>query len=381
MKKAGASFLLLVFALVSYWPALRNGFVWDDQALILRDPLIRSWRLIGEGFQHFLFTDAAASDFYRPLQRLSYTFDYAVFFLAPAGYHLISILWHAAAAIALFFFAEEFLALCNWEPGRRIKVAFLTALVWVWHPVQSSAVIYLAGRADSMAAAFGFLALFLALRMGRASGYQRWIFGLGAGFCFLGSALSKEMGLIFLLLWLIIFFARRPRPALFGVIGVVAGVLAAYLSLRLTAEHIAAPSPPPVPFLVRPIVVARAVAEYAGLLVFPLHLHMERDVETHPSGFDNASLNAASWRELQTLAGIILIVAWGCALWRTRRQPAIFLPLLLALVAYLPVSGAITLNATVAEHWLYLPSAFLFLAGAVAFDSLGQRAGKVCAGK
>src|SRR5207342_1669135 len=114
----------------------------------------------------------------------------------------ISIIWHAAAAIALFFFAEEFLALCDWEPGRRIKVAFLAALVWAWHPVQSSAVIYLAGRADSMAAAFGFLALFLALRMGRAIGYQRWAFGLGAGFCFLGSALSKEMGLTFLLLWL-----------------------------------------------------------------------------------------------------------------------------------------------------------------------------------
>src|SRR6476619_1526602 len=122
-RKSGApimaSFLLLAAAFVVYAPALRNGFVWDDQALILRDPFIRSWRLIGAGFQHFLFTDAAASDFYRPLQRLSYTFDYAIFFLSPAGYHLVSILWHGAAAIALFFFAEEFLAVCDWEAGRR----------------------------------------------------------------------------------------------------------------------------------------------------------------------------------------------------------------------------------------------------------------------
>ena len=376
MKKRIAPFVLILLALVSYAPALRNGFVWDDQALILRDPLIRSWRLIGEGFEHFLFTDAAASDFYRPLQRLSYTFDYAVFFLAPAGYHLVSILWHAAAAVALFFFAEEFLALCNLEPGRRLRVAFLAALVWMWHPVQSSAVAYIAGRADPLAAAFGFLALFLALRMRRASGHQKWAFGLGAGFCFLGSMLSKEMGLIFLFVWLIIFFAQRPRAALLGTVGIVAGVLVAYLSLRLPAEHFAAPAPPPVPLLVRPIVAARAVAEYAGLLVFPLRLHMERDVATHPFGFDNASLNAASWRELQTLAGLLLIAAWGCALWRARGWPAIFLPLLLALVAYLPVSGLITLNATVAEHWLYLPSAFLFLAGTVAFDSLGWSAGR-----
>src|ERR1041385_5929717 len=344
------AFVLLVAALATYAPALRNGFVWDDQARILRDPFIRSWRLIGAGFQHFLFTDAAASDFYRPLQRLSYTFDYAAFFLSPAGYHLGSILWHGAAAVALFFFAQEFLALCKVEPVHRMRIAFLAALVWLLHPVQSAAVIYIAGRADPLAAAFGFLALLLALRMRRATGYEQWAYALGAGVCFLGSALSKEMGLIFLLVWLTIVIALRPRRALFKTAGIFAAVLIAYLSLRLSAEHQPAPAPPPMPILVRPILTARAVAEYAGLLVFPLHLHMERDVATHPFGFANASLNAASWRELQTLAGLILIVAFGYALWRARGRPMIFLPLSLALVAYLPVSGLVPLNATVAEH-------------------------------
>lgn len=369
MTKKIAPWLLLVCALATYAPAWRDGFVWDDQALVLRDPLIRSWRLIGEGFQHFLFTDVTASDFYRPLQRLSYTLDYAAFFLRPTGYHVISILWHAAAAVALFFFAEEFFALWSLEARRRIRIAFLAALIWMWHPVQSAAVVYIAGRADPLAAAFGFLALFLALRMRRARGGARWGFGLGAGLCFLASALSKEMGLIFLLVCLIIVCAPRSRVGLLASGGIMLAVVAAYLSLRLPAEHLPAPTPPPVPFLVRPIIAARAVAEYAGLLIFPLHLHMERDVATHPFGFDNASLNAASWRELQTLAGLLLIAAWGGALWRARRRPEIFWPLFLALVTYLPISGVLTLNATVAEHWLYLPSAFLFLAAAVAFES------------
>src|SRR5438876_8833124 len=86
-----------------------NGFVWDDTALILRDPLIRSWRLIPEGFNHFLFVDATASDFYRPIQRLSYTIDYAAFASRPGPYHLTSVVWHSLAAVALLFFAEEFL--------------------------------------------------------------------------------------------------------------------------------------------------------------------------------------------------------------------------------------------------------------------------------
>ena len=371
MNKKIALFLLVLFSLAAYAPALRNGFVWDDQALILRDPLIRSWQLIPEGFTHFLFTDASASDFYRPLQRATYNLDYAAFFLSPMGYHLVSLLWHAAAAVALFYFAEEFLATCKMEPVRRLWVAFLAALVWALHPVQSAAVIYVAGRADPLAATFGFLGLYLALRTLRTEGTGKWALGVGAALSFLASALSKEIGLIFLFVWLIIALAQRPRRALLGAGGLVVSVSIVYLSLRLAAEHIPAPAASPAPLLVRPIISSRAVAEYAGVLLFPWRLHMERDVETHPNGFGPASMGAASMQELQTLLGLLLIAAVVFALWRSRRHSAIFLPLLFAVACYLPISGLITLNATVAEHWLYLPSAFLFLAATAALESSG----------
>ena len=109
MKKRWAILVLAVAVFVSYAPVVRDGFVWDDTALILRDPLIRSWRLIPEGFQHFLFTDATASDFYRPMQRLTYTIEYWAFAFRPAPYHVTSVLCHLAAAIALFAFSCELL--------------------------------------------------------------------------------------------------------------------------------------------------------------------------------------------------------------------------------------------------------------------------------
>src|SRR5438309_2975668 len=99
----------LIFA--AHAPALRATFVWDDTALVLRDPLIRSWRLIPEGFQHFLFTDATPSNFYRPIQRLTYTLDYAAFTFRPAGYHVSSILCHIGAALTLLLLSQELLRL------------------------------------------------------------------------------------------------------------------------------------------------------------------------------------------------------------------------------------------------------------------------------
>lgn len=374
MKKIVAVLIVFAAVLVCYAPALRDGFVWDDTALILRDPLLRSWRLIPEGFNHFLFVDATASNFYRPLQRVTYTIDYAAFAFRPGPYHLVSILWHGAAAVAFLFFAEGLLEAFGFELRTRRLIALLATSVWAIHPVQSAAVVYVSGRADSLAAAFGFTGLCLIFRSQRAVAKGKLLFFIGAGVALLLSALSKETGLLFPAIAIVFLALRKNWVDTWRAFTVTGFVCAIYFSLRVGAEHFPPPvlSPPAAP-LVRPILVARAVAEYAGLILFPFNLHMDRDVETHPSGFNNPSLNAAAWRELQTLLGILLIAAliyWLLRAWR--RSPAAFTALLFALISYLPVSGIVILNASVAEHWIYLPSAFLFLAALIEAASVLQ---------
>src|SRR5205807_574367 len=253
-------------------------FVWDDTALVLRDPLLRSWRLIPEGFNHYLFVDATPSDFYRPIQRLTYTVDYAVFAFSPGPYHVGSILWHALAAIALFLFAAEFLVTLGIERGRSQWISLLAALIWAIHPVQSAAVAYVSGRADPLAAAFGFFGLFLLVRASRNSGTPKSLLFIGSGAALLLSAFSKESGLIFLIVGLGFFLYRKKWADFLKTAVVVAFVGAIYFSLRAGAEHNQVPKFSPLaPLLVRPIIVARAVAEYAGLFLFPLNLHMDRE--------------------------------------------------------------------------------------------------------
>src|SRR5438270_4380496 len=133
---------LIAILLTAHMPVFRAGFVWDDTALILRDPLIRSWRLIPEDFQHFLFTDATPSDFYRPLQRLTYTLEYWAVAVQPGLYHFTSILCHIAAALALLLFANELLRRFGLADKTRRAVAFLATLAWAIHPIHSSAVTY-----------------------------------------------------------------------------------------------------------------------------------------------------------------------------------------------------------------------------------------------
>jgi tetratricopeptide (TPR) repeat protein len=371
VKKSIAVLVLVIVACVVYAPAARDGFVWDDTALVLRDPLIRSWRLAAEGFNHFLFVDATPSDFYRPVQRLTYTLDYALFGFGPAGYHVLSVLWHAAAAVALFFFAEELLLAFGLEEQKRRWISFLAALVWAIHPVQSAAVIYVSGRADPLVATFGFLGCYLMLRQIRANGLAKLWFVLAAGIAFLLSAFSKESGLIFPVLALAFFLLRKNWMDVVKTVAVALFVCAIYWSLRSGAEHYPTPTlSAPAPPLVKPIIVARAVAEYTGLLIFPINLRMDREVETYPAGLSATNLVGPAWRELQTLLGILLIAAAIYWMLRSRRRnPAAFACLLFAAITYLPISGIFSLNASVAEHWIYIPSAFVFLA--VALEAAG----------
>jgi hypothetical protein len=370
VKKTLLALLLAAVVLTAYAPALQNGFVWDDTALVLRDPFIRSWRLIPEGFQHFLFTDATASDFYRPIQRLTYTLDYAAFAFHPAGYHLTSIACHLAAALALWLLAAELLELFGIDERKRRCIAFLAALAWAIHPVHTAAVVYVSGRADPLAATFGFLGLYFGTRVLRANSTSRWIFLFAAGALFLLSALSKETGIVFLFLWFAILLLKKKWKELLPAAVAATFVITIYFSLRLPAEHIPAPTlSPPAPLLVRPILVARAFAEYTGLILLPINLHMDRDVETHPEGDNATRADTAAWRELQTLLGISLVA--GAAYWLIRsrkRDAALFGCLVLAAIAYLPASGVLPLNSTVAEHWIYLPTAFLFLAAGLAIS-------------
>jgi len=352
--KNRTAFILLIIAatFAVYWPSLQNGFVWDDTALVLRDPFIRSWRLIPEGFHHFLFTDATAANFYRPLQRLTYTGDYALYAFAPWGYHLTNLLIHAAAAVALFLLMTELIRQFAGSPKINAPlIALLASLLWAVHPLHTSAVIYVSGRADLLAAMFGFAGLYLALR-GRSP---------MAAVCFFAALLSKESGVAAIATWFLILAFRRTEIRRWLVIAPL--IFGLYLGLRLTAENIPPPKREPVQMAARPILMARAVAEYAGLFIAPVNLHMERNLTGVGVQGQPGLLKQARLREYQTLLGVLLALAFCLWLrWTKRNSTAAFVCLLGFLISYLPVSNLFTLNATAAEHWLYVPGAYLIAA-------------------
>ncbi len=379
--------LLALIGFLARIPALSGQRVWDDDFLTRGNPFIKSPIFVLEVFRQRLFPESY-SGHYRPVQNISYMADYLLWNGNFYGYHLSSILFHLLAGIFLYLLLLRlFEALVIGQAGEagdntRVEkkpliswIAFLVALLWVVHPVHSAAVDYVSGRADSLAALFGAGGWLLYLRARSAqSRVPRVLLYGGAWFVGLLALCSRESACLWPLLFLIylLVFDRAKNPG--RRVATIAGCLAlfaVYIFLRHLppSQSVPGPSSNWSPSM-RAVLMVRALGDYGRLMIFPGNLHMERSV------FSGAAVENGAARqhfiEFEYLSILGLVVLAALIALSLRRGPGQRLRVFGAawfIVAYLPTSNIVELNATVAEHWLYLPSVgfLIFLAGCL-FD-------------
>ena len=118
----------------------------------------------------------------------------------------------------------------------------------------------------------------------------------------------------------------------------------------------------------RGVLMLRSLGDYGRLMVFPSQLHIERTIFDSALGRSPPSWHAAAAIHSLSFGGILVL---GTFLLRALRkgagQRARVFGSSWFLLTYLPTSNLFDLNATVAEHWLYLPSVgfCIFLAGVI----------------
>jgi Flp pilus assembly protein TadD len=313
---------------------------------------------------------------YRPVQNLSYMIDYFIWNTDTYGYHLSNVLWHIGSGLLLFALLQRLLPpLLASASGRASKfsslAAFFLALIWIVHPVHSAAVDYISGRADSLAfffAAGAWLSFLVARQRAnftvRLSGYLLAAFSLLLALC---SRESACMWVVVFLFHLFVFERTFSRRGKFFVLCGCLVVTAVYGGLRQLPEKRSGPNPSngwPAP--VRAVLMMRALGDYGRLMIFPSNLHMERTVVNMEGTQNNRDWRRTIASDYLTVTGLLVLAALiGGATRRGRGRSLRIFGAAWFLLAYLPISNVVDLNATVAEHWLYLPSVgfLLFVAG------------------
>ena len=374
----GGLIVLLVF--LAYLPALRNGFIWDDDSYVTENPTLRD----PGGLQRIWFEVGAVPQYY-PMVHTTFWLEYHLWGLNPVGYHLINVLLHATAAILL------------WQVLRRLQIrgAWLAAVIFALHPVEVESVSWITERKNVLSAVFYFAAALAYLRFvtlaepaGRS--HHRWRWYVVALVLFLAALLSKTVTCSLPAALLLVCWWKRGRvqwgdvlPLLpFFVFGVGLGLLTA----GMEKYHVGAQGAEwSLTFAARCLIAGRALWFYAGKLVWPAHLtFIYPRWEIEP---------AVWWQWLFPVAAIGVVAGLWLARRRTGRGPLVAVlffagtlgpalgfvnvyPMRYSFVAdhfqYLAGVGLITLFAAGLERIpRVFPAALVVLLGALTWQQTG----------
>lgn len=195
-----AAVTILVFA-----NSLLNGFVGDDNFLILNNDFYTSWNHARDLFSSEYTTHSvgaigvqdqkqyySGSVAYRPVLSLTYFLDYSLWQENPFGYHLTNLIWHLLNVFGVYvLFAKV---------GTSNVLAFLSAMVFSIHPYRSEAVCSIGYRADLVSTFFLLVATiaYIVYRQNSKMKSFHWISHLA----FALAVFAKESAIVFpALIW------------------------------------------------------------------------------------------------------------------------------------------------------------------------------------
>ena len=348
-----------------YAGTLVNGFVWDDRDLILDDPRTHTlWRAASFFVRPFGGTGESSRNaaYYRPVVKMSFALEYALFGARPWAYHLTNIVLHVAASCGVLAMAAVL--------GGRGAAGVVAGLAFALHPLHSESVSWISGRTDLLACALMVLCT-ARLYSAQAKGNEFSYLALGA---FALAAFSKEVAVAYPLFligadWLV--GGRRPfgrwvRERLLGVHLWFLIVLGLFLLMRAVALDGARAADADVPNIgARLLTACKLVAAYVWVLAVPKGLSVEN------------TLAPGAWTDVGTLAGFGMVAVLALLILRVVRSgrqcnwdQSLCLSSLWFILMLVPVLNLIPIFDLFAERFAYVPSVAACWAGAVVFQRM-----------
>ncbi|PTY08175.1 hypothetical protein DB347_00890 [Opitutaceae bacterium EW11] len=177
---------------LAYSNTFRVPFVFDDVLAVFDNPTIGSlWKALKPPSGYGLTVSG------RPVLNFSLALCHAISGAAPWSYHLLNLIVHTGAALALYGIAWRTLARIPWwmeRAGAPRLFGLALALLWVLHPLQTESVTYVVQRAESLMGFFFLLSLYAFVRSVDAPGHRRWLL-LAFFSCLLGVGTKEVIAL------------------------------------------------------------------------------------------------------------------------------------------------------------------------------------------
>ncbi|MBP6716240.1 MAG: tetratricopeptide repeat protein [Acidobacteria bacterium] len=383
MQRLIAAAVIVIAGLVTYANSYTGVFVFDDRPSIVDNPYVRNpapWAHPIEAMKaprNITVSGRPVASFTFALNYALAPFDARNTFDPPSpgslasadlfqrnvwGYHALNLAIHLIGALALFGIVRRTLdtaALTRIVGTAATPLAFLVALAWTVHPLQTGSVTYIVQRVESLMGMFMLLTLYCAIRMDAASSAKPVRVWPGAAWmlaaqiaCLLGMG-SKEVMVgapLIVLLWDWTFLTGTLREIFARRWPLYLGLAATWIMLALLVAMDARPLSSGFGFAEWPW--WRYLATQAGVVLHYLK-----------SAFVPALVLDYSWPAAKTAADILLpalgiLLLLAGTVWQLRRRSPIGFAGAAFFVILAPSSSVLPIITEIAaEHRMYVPLA------------------------
>lgn len=351
--------LLLICSLLQYLSTFSGTWLMDDYAVIVNNPDIRS---VG----NFLTNSFPG----RPLREISYLIDYALFGLNPWGFNFQNIFWHALNCWLVY--------LLTLRLKLSTAVAWLSSLLFLFHPIHVEVVANSSHRKDSLALAFLLMALLSYMKIFEYKSNSKRILWLSSSLLFWITAFfAKGNSIVFPAIVIAYEYAMIPEnnrlivrwkqmvPILLvsSIIGMFGwyfyiatlpsfkmAIIGAFVKTEnLTSFSISA-------YI---LMVLKSFTFMLSKLILPLNLSMEYIYAVPNSFFD-----------LWVLSALFLIPATVAIAYRWKKtSPQLFFLLIFGAILWLPTANIFWhFSYFAADRYMYAPSAGLCILAVMASE-------------
>ena len=321
---------------IAYAPAIRAGFIWDDDAHVT-SPALQSWHGLGR-----IWAEVGATQQYYPVLHSAFWLEHRLFVRTPMGYHLVNIALHATAAVLLALLLRRL----------ALRGAILAAWVFALHPVHVESVAWISEQKNTLSTIFYLGAALSYFRFDAHRNSCAYVF---AYVLFLLGLLTKSVTATLPAALLVVFWWQRGQLswrrdiwplAPWLVVGAGAGLFTVWIERSIIGAEGADFG---LTLLERCLLAGRVVWFYAGKLLWPVNLTFI---------YPRWEIDPGSWMDWLPLVALLGILG---GLWhlRTRSRAPLASTLLFA-GSLFPVLGFFNVYpfqySFVADHFQYLAS-------------------------
>ena len=341
LSPSSKALLVIGLTLVAYLPALHNGFIWDDDAWLMKNQTLYGW----SGLHELWFNPLALQQYY-PITGSVFWMEYQLWRFDPFGYHAVNVLLHALNAVLFALTLRKL----------RLPAPWFAAAIFAVHPVMVESVAWITEIKNTLSTAFFLGSVLAYLRfenLEEAETPREWKWLGFSVALFLCALLSKSVTCTLPVVLAVLIWWKRPRLRFADFIPLVPYFFLAIplglLTAWLEAHHVGATGPEwTLSGMQRGMLAGRVVCFYFAKLIWPANLAF-----IYPRWrLENA------WFFLfptTVLGGLAL-------LWTLRRRMGKepFVAVAAFIVTLGPILGFMNCYAFqfsyVADHWQYLAS-------------------------